>query len=268
MKHLHSCHFPVMVWLTDIRVRCLSWEARGMAIELLWHWWITGFLPGTLTGLAVALGIRTKAQEEALQKAVAALFVEEDGQYHPVLLREERAEALEFYQKRVRNLKRGDRLPDVGSQIVPDVGPRCRETKTQKKSPDPTCTCTNTNTDTSTSGRGGEGEPDWPELLRVWNSVLAPGLRAPQIRAWTKPRKTAFLARLRDFPNFWAEVQEEAPRVGEWARGSSWLSLDWLLSPKNLPKFLEGNYREKEPTSDAANEIVRGILEKTEENFA
>jgi hypothetical protein len=78
--------------------------------------------------------------------------------------------------------------------------------------------------------------------LRKWND-LAVKHGFPKARDAVGVRRAHLLARLKEFPSFWELVQFELASLGPWARGQNFWSLDWILSPTNLRKLLEGNYR-------------------------
>lgn len=82
-------------------------------------------------------------------------------------------------------------------------------------------------------------------ILRWWNEEVSLTLAAPKIQVITKQRLQKFLARIAEFPTLRGQILAESKLVGEWARGRGFLTFDWLMCPTNLPKFLEGNYRDK-----------------------
>ena len=104
-----------------------------------------------------------------------------------------------------------------------------------------------------------EGEEEtvpiaWKIVMRHWNDDLAPIISAPLIREMTATRKKKYRARVR--AGFkWEEVEREFRRLNQFARDGNFLTFDWLMSPGNLTKLLEGNYRDREPEVSEAPEL-------------
>ncbi|MFQ5443008.1 MAG: hypothetical protein ACE5EK_00175 [Nitrospinales bacterium] len=106
--------------------------------------------------------------------------------------------------------------------------------------------------------------------IKRWNNDIAPRLQSAPIRGLKDDRSKALAARLKENPNLWDLVEAEIPLLREFAF-SGWVTFDWLMRPKNLRKFLEGNYRETgngglgREKQDSASEAEN--FEPTQENI-
>ncbi len=85
---------------------------------------------------------------------------------------------------------------------------------------------------------------DWGMHFERFNAI-ASRLGVKPIQELTDGRQRKLRIRLKDHPNLWDEVEEEAKHLGMWAREKGFINFDWLMSPGNLTKFLEGTYRPK-----------------------
>jgi uncharacterized protein YdaU (DUF1376 family) len=93
------------------------------------------------------------------------------------------------------------------------------------------------------------------QVVDLWNNTVAPALGCPRITSLHDHRATKLRLRLKERPDLFDQILAEAPRLSAWARESRFLCFDWLiLSPGNLAKFLEGNYRNKEEVKRAIQE--------------
>lgn len=87
------------------------------------------------------------------------------------------------------------------------------------------------------------------EILLWWNA-LCEKLGSPRLRFITVEREKKFAARSGEVDALFDAIEIEARLVGSWAREKGFITFDWLMNPKNLTKFLEGNYREKAAPTD------------------
>jgi hypothetical protein len=88
------------------------------------------------------------------------------------------------------------------------------------------------------------------EIVDAWNQ-LAHLHGLPSIRGLTGQRPCKVILRLKEHPKLWQELDDEIAHLGEWAKTHRFLTFDWILSPNNLAKLLEGNYRDKGRKSEA-----------------
>jgi hypothetical protein len=85
--------------------------------------------------------------------------------------------------------------------------------------------------------------------LEIFNRLArAQGL--PSIRMIGSARARKLKARIdetgaKDAGGFWAPIAKAVSERSAWARDQAFLTFDWLMSPTNLAKLLEGNYKGK-----------------------
>ena len=86
----------------------------------------------------------------------------------------------------------------------------------------------------------------------------------PRVKVWGEARKAILRARWREEPgrqdlDWWREffrgVADSDFLCGRSGNGSFIASLEWLVRPKNFPKVLEGNYRNRQAARSRAEEI-------------
>jgi hypothetical protein len=95
------------------------------------------------------------------------------------------------------------------------------------------------------------------EAVTRWNAIATKYGR-PKIQALTETRRKALQARLAERPGLGDLLDAEAVLMGAWARSQAFLTFDWIVSPSNLQKFLDGNYRDRgDGVPDAAAKLGR-----------
>jgi hypothetical protein len=103
---------------------------------------------------------------------------------------------------------------------------------------------------------------DWESIRGRWNSEIAPKLGVSQIEALTDERKRKLASRLRDHADMLDRILAEVPHLSAWAKGENFYKFDWFLSPRNLQKWIEGSYREKDGAAQAKpRRLCRGCGE-------
>lgn len=150
--------------------------------------------------------------------------------------------------KRIEENRREDPLAPMGGngvsqgEIIPNLPPSA-------KSPDPT-------------------QLD-QEIMARWN-LLAEKHRLGKIQGMSVIRRKKLEARLLEHPDLWEILERELPLLGSFASGGAWLTFDWLLSPSNFQKLLEGNYRarESEAPPDKIGAAVRRAMGRLAEKEA
>jgi len=90
-------------WLTDIDVRALSYEEKGIYFELLCMSWIQP-LPDDISKLAKILNIA----EQSLSDILHFFFIEKDGYFFNEKLEKNRKEKTEYYKKMSEAGKKGN----------------------------------------------------------------------------------------------------------------------------------------------------------------
>jgi len=88
------------------------------------------------------------------------------------------------------------------------------------------------------------------EYLLWWND-LAEKEGLPKIRRIDDRRRRQLERRLAEYGDFRTEAAEQIVNRNEFARLSSWLNFDFVISKSGLLKLLEGNYRRKQTSEDA-----------------
>jgi hypothetical protein len=107
----------------------------------------------------------------------------------------------------------------------------------------------NKNTPCKSPAGGRSNSLDTRPHLEIFNRLArAQGL--PSIRMIGSARARKLKARIdetgaKDAGGFWAPIAKAVSERSTWAREQSFLTFDWLMSPTNLAKLLEGNYKGK-----------------------
>lgn len=101
------------------------------------------------------------------------------------------------------------------------------------------------------SETGGSDTLRSQEVVTRWNRIAQEhGL--PKIQTLTGERRRKLKARLAEWTDFWIRLEAELLLRSRWCRSQTFLTFDWLMSPTNLAKFFEGNYRERSLSPGAA----------------
>lgn len=94
-------------------------------------------------------------------------------------------------------------------------------------------------------------------VMRQFNEICTD---LPRVTKLTEKRRRAIRAAQKvvsqygGWPKLFRHVQQNdflSGRIGQWAGGS----FDWILSPENLQKILEGNYTRRDPSPPASYDI-------------
>jgi hypothetical protein len=78
------------------------------------------------------------------------------------------------------------------------------------------------------------------EFVETWNNTLHTKFCTPAINRWTEPRRKKLRARLAEVPDLIEQLK--TCEVNDFARSNGFVTFDWLMSPSNLAKLLEGTY--------------------------
>ena len=134
-------------WLTDIDVRALSYEEKGIYFELLCMSWVQP-LPNDINKLAKILNIA----EQSLSDILHFFFIEKDGYFYNEKLEKNRKEKIEYFRKMSEAGKKGNnkRWNTVKEKTKTRLSPSDRKAITKQSPSNRSNTNTNTNTNTDT----------------------------------------------------------------------------------------------------------------------
>lgn len=102
------------------------------------------------------------------------------------------------------------------------------------------------------------------KYLKLWNSLENLGIQP--IRAITDQRKAMLKPRLKQYgENSFAECVEQIKRSDflQGKNNKAWvITFDWMIKPRNYPKVLEGNYRNKNDSAgEEQNKYLQDIMQ-------
>lgn len=248
-------------WLTDVQVMAMPMECQGAYLRLLCLQWENGSVPEQARDLAAILGYESIDSGVHFQATVWPMIIRhfpviEAGEQRANTRLENIRNVAEKKKKHLSSAGKKGRRKQLEEQSLVGVA-RTRPRQTSESESE---------SDEEKKETHPQSRTDWGAMAECWNQI-AKKHRRPTIKKLTDTRKRKLAARLREFPNFFTEVDAELALAGSIVHEGAWLTFDWLLSPANLTKLLEGNYRKRGAPGEDEDQPefdVQAAIEKAE----
>jgi len=266
-------------WLSDINVRAMTHEERGMYWDLCAHEWLEGRLPDNPEEIARILDVTPEELAPHWDRIRSCFETTRAGYLvHPRLKRERKKQRERKKKQSDSGLKGANRRwrkpkEDKGIDGVPN-GVAINTPMGSDSSSSSSASSTAVTTPPVVPPKGGKNAPPVPtqEIVDAWNKTCGDVL--PRVRHLTEPRRKKIITRCRDLrsvvgdlaldPEWWASEIFSKVRESPFCRGENgrgWkASLDWLMDRRDAAiKALEGQYDDTNTVSDAIAERYRAL---------